>query len=34
MRLEELLGRFEKESPVAVMARVTLDHLLSDDRLN
>jgi hypothetical protein len=34
MRLEELLGRFQKESPIAVMARATLDHLVSNDRLN
>jgi IS4 transposase len=34
MRVEDLLERFKEESPVAVMARVTLEQLLDEKRLD
>lgn len=34
MRLAEVLDRFEKVSPISVMARTTLEHLLTNDRLD
>ena len=34
MRLKEVLERFEKDSPISVMARTTLDHLPSTNRLD
>jgi hypothetical protein len=34
MRLADVLERFEKDSPISVMARTTLDHLLDNDRLD
>lgn len=34
MRLSDLLERFENESPISVMARSTLEHLLDSDRLD
>jgi len=34
MRLADVLARFEKDSPISVMARSTLEHLLDNDRLN
>ena len=34
MRINELLDRFEKDSPISVMARLTLDHLLDAARLD
>lgn len=34
MLLQELVGRFELEAPMAVMVRATLENVLSADRLN
>ena len=34
MRIKEVLERFEIESPISVMARLTLDHLLDKSRLD
>ncbi len=34
MRLADLLERFETESPISVMARTTLNHVLDGDRLD
>ena len=34
MLVEELVGRFELEAPIAVMVRATLENVLSVDRLN
>ena len=34
MRVAEVFKRFEKESPISVMARTTLEHVLDSDRLD
>lgn len=34
MRLREVLERFEKDSPISVMARTALGHILDNDRLD